>query len=111
MVTDGGSPEIGNDHDVGPSRRVGASRVPQPYEVVRMLLAFAERTLSTAKLRADIESTSGESEERRRHASALKRENTAWEGARKKLTEARVRCNSAAETKANKELVRNSRKM
>lgn len=89
----------------GPSRRVGASRIPLPFEVVRMLLALADRTLSTAKVRAEIDSTSGEGEERRRHANGTKKEFTAWEARKKKLAEARVRCKSAAETKANKEIV------
>ena len=70
-----------------------------------MLLAFAERTLQTPKMRADVDSTSGEAEERRRHANGHKKEITAWEGRKKRLAEAKVRCKSAAETKANKELV------
>ena len=111
MIANSGSPEIDDDHEVGPSRRVGASRVPESYEVVRMLLALADHTLSTAKLRADMESTSGENEERKRFASALKKANTAWEGEKKKLTEARVLCKCAAETKANKELVRISHRL
>jgi hypothetical protein len=71
-----------------------------------MLLALAERSLSARSIRADLDSTSGENEERRRHASGVKKETTAWEGRKKKLAEARVRCKSAAETKVNKELVR-----
>ena len=70
-----------------------------------MLLAVAERTLQTQKMRADIDSTSGEAEERRRHANGHKKETTAWEARKKSLAEAKVRCKSAAETKANKELV------
>jgi hypothetical protein len=89
----------------GPSRRTGASRVPQPAEVVRMLLAFAERTLGTNKIKSDLESTARETEHRRRHAIATKAENNAWEAKKKKLAAARVQCRSAAETKANKELV------
>ena len=88
----------------GPSRR-GASRIPQPSEVVKMLLALAERTLSVPKIRAELDSTSGEADLRRRHASALKSENKKWEEQEKKLASARVQCRSAAETKANKELV------
>ena len=93
------------DVEAGPSRRAAASRIPQPAEIVRMLLALADRTLSTPKIRANIDSTSGEAEERRRHFNGVRRENNAWELKKKKLAEARVRCNSAAETKANKETV------
>lgn len=102
------APSWASDLGAGPSRRVGASRIPQPSEIVRMLLAFAERTLVTPKLRAELDSTSGEFEERRRrrrHASATKKLFTHWEAKKKKLAEARVQCKTAAETKANKELV------
>lgn len=68
-----------------------------------MLLALADRALATPELRADLESTSGEGEERRRHAGQMKSEMAAWETRRKKLDEARLRCKSAAETKANKQ--------
>ncbi|RXK39312.1 hypothetical protein M231_03391 [Tremella mesenterica] len=89
--------------DVGPSRRVGTSRIPQPTEVVRMLIALSERCLQTPILRADVEQFSKENEDRRKHASLMKKEMINWETTKRKLTEARVRCQTAAETKANKE--------
>ena len=91
--------------DPGPSRRTGASRIPQPSEVVRMLLAFLERCLPTPRLRSEVEQTAGENEDRREHARGIKRAATSWESQKKRLAEARVRCKSAAETKANKEQV------
>lgn len=91
--------------DVGPSRRTGASRLPQPEEVVRMLLALAERTLSTPAIRADLAWEAPENEARREHLRAHKKENERWEVCKKKLAEARVLCKSAAATKANKEEV------
>ncbi|EIW70475.1 hypothetical protein TREMEDRAFT_28462 [Tremella mesenterica DSM 1558] len=89
--------------DVGPSRRVGTSRIPQPTEVVRMLIALSERCLQTPILRANVEQFSKENEDRRKHASLMKKEMINWETTKRKLTEARVRCQTAAETKANKE--------
>ncbi|ORY32872.1 hypothetical protein BCR39DRAFT_464322, partial [Naematelia encephala] len=90
--------------DSGPSRRTGASRLPQPADVIRMLLALAERTLETPAIKVDIDITAGESEVRRKYADAVKRAVASWEPRRKKLSEMRIRCKTAAETKANKEL-------
>jgi hypothetical protein len=90
---------------VGMSRRIGSSRTPQPAEIVSMLLAFADRTVSTPDIRSDLDSTTAETEARRQHAAELKKENTAWDEMKKKLGDARIQCKSAIDTKANKDLV------
>ena len=87
------------------SRRAGASRLPSPAQVVRMLLAFAERTLSTPIIRSDLDSQTEENAMRRQHLSATKRENTAWDIKKKKLEEARGKSKSAADTKLTKQTV------
>jgi hypothetical protein len=89
----------------GPSRRTAASRIPLPWEVVRMLLALADCALPMAKIRAEVDRTTLENEVKRKAASDLKKETTRWEAKSKKLGEARVRCKSAAETRANKDAV------
>lgn len=91
--------------DVGPSRRTAASRLPQPNEVIRMLLALADRALSTLAIRIDLGWEAPENEARRVHLRQLKKENDRWDVRKKKLAEARVLCKSAAATKANKEEV------
>lgn len=91
--------------DVGPSRRTAASRLPQPNEVVRMLLALAERTLSTPAIRSDLAWEAPENEARRVNLRQLKKETERWDARKKKLAEARVLCKTAAATKANKEEV------
>ncbi|WRT66520.1 uncharacterized protein IL334_003479 [Kwoniella shivajii] len=96
-------PAWATDLTAGPSRRTAASRIPPAPEVIRMLLGFAERTLSTPKIRGDMESAVLENEARRKHASALKRELVAMESKKKKLNEIRLKSKTAAETKANKE--------
>ncbi|OXG19615.1 hypothetical protein C366_02470 [Cryptococcus neoformans Tu401-1] len=83
-----------------PSRR-GASRMPQPSEVVRMLLALVERTLTTPKIKNSMESFAFETQVRKEHANLLKKEQTAWEKRKQKLQEERLLCKTAAETKAN----------
>lgn len=87
--------------DAGPSRRA-ASKVPQPAEVVRMLLAMADRAALTPVVRDEMESTAGESEARRVHAAATKKANSEWDTKKKKLGEERVVCKTATETKNNK---------
>ncbi|WWC62148.1 uncharacterized protein I303_104740 [Kwoniella dejecticola CBS 10117] len=91
------------EYTAGPSRRTGASRIPPATEVIRMLLAFADRTLSTPKIRGDTESFVPENDMRRKHASAIKKETLTMEAKKKKLNEARLKCKTAADTKANKE--------
>ncbi|KIR36449.1 hypothetical protein I352_01398 [Cryptococcus deuterogattii MMRL2647] len=83
-----------------PSRR-GASRMPQPSEVVRMLLALVERTLTTPKIKNNMEAFAFETQVRKEHANLLKKEQTAWENQKQKLQEERLLCKTAAETKAN----------
>lgn len=68
-----------------------------------MLLALADRSLSCDRIRADLDSTVGEYDQRRRHATATKHENTRWETLSKKLSASRLQCKNAAATKANKE--------
>ncbi|WVW84100.1 hypothetical protein I302_106129 [Kwoniella bestiolae CBS 10118] len=100
---DQATPAWATELTAGPSRRTAASRIPPPAEVVRMLLAFAERTLSSPKIRADMEYFVPENEIRRKHASAIKKETSMMETRKKKLNEARLKCKTAAETKAHKE--------
>ncbi|KAK8864575.1 hypothetical protein IAR55_001825 [Kwoniella newhampshirensis] len=99
------SPAWAAELSAGPSRRVGASRIPQPAEVVRMLLALAERTLATPKIRYEMEMFSLEYKERMKQYNEVKGHTAVFEAKKKKLAEARVRCKSAAETKANKEML------
>lgn len=89
----------------GPARR-SASKVPTHVDVVQMLLALADRALLTPQLRAELESTTGESKARKLHATTIKQENTKWEGLKKKLAEAKVLCKTPSESKANQKKVR-----
>ena len=89
----------------GHARR-SASKVPTPGEVVDMLLSLADRAIHTPRLRAEIESSAGESEARRKHASTTKRLHTEWEVAKKKSAEAKVLCRTAAESKRSQMQVR-----
>ncbi|WWD17120.1 hypothetical protein CI109_101557 [Kwoniella shandongensis] len=104
------APAWATDLTAGPSRRVGASRIPQPAEIIRMLLALAERTLATPKIRYDMELFSFDVQEHRKHSAKIKENSAVFEQKKKKLAEARVRCKSAAETKANKELLEQEEK-
>ncbi|WVQ99531.1 hypothetical protein IAU59_006667 [Kwoniella sp. CBS 9459] len=69
----------------GPSKRTAASRIPPATEVIRMLIAFAERTLSTPKIRAEAESMMSEAEIRRITVEGRKAENAKWLPERAKL--------------------------
>jgi hypothetical protein len=95
--------------DAGPARRTAASRLPSHHEVIRMLLAFAERTLSTPALRADLVWEAPENEARRVHARELKKENEDWAKVKKGLMAAALQAKTAAATKTNKEKVSLSR--
>lgn len=70
-----------------------------------MLLAFAERTLSTPALRADLVWEAPENEARRVHARELKKENAEWAKVKKGLMAAALQAKTAAATKSNKEQV------
>ena len=87
------------------TRRTGASRLPSSAQVISMLLAFAERTLWTPAIRSDLDSQVEENALRRQHASAIKKENTAWDAKKKKLEEARVKSKSAADGKKSSQMV------
>jgi len=67
-----------------------------------MLLAMVDRAAQTPTIRAEMESTAGESEARRLHASSTKRANAEWEAQKKKLGAERVTCKTATDTKNNK---------
>jgi hypothetical protein len=88
--------------------RRSASKTPTPAEVVRMLLALADRALQTVPLRTEVESTAGESGARRAHATTIKRENADWEQQKKKLAQAKLLCKSAKESKNNQKQVSSS---
>lgn len=75
--------------------------MPQPSEVVRMLLALVERTLTTPKIKNNMEVFALETQVRKEHANLLKKEQTAWENQKQKLQDERLLCKTAAETKAN----------
>lgn len=99
--------DLGEDDPIPwdlPARR-GASRVPLPNEVVDMLLALAERSLSTKAIRAELDGNSGETEARKIHTAVTKSENAEWDDKKKKLAEERVLCKNAAQTKANQNKV------
>ncbi|WWC89136.1 uncharacterized protein L201_004054 [Kwoniella dendrophila CBS 6074] len=87
----------------GPLKRTGASRIPQPYEIIRMLLGLAERTLTTPKIKNDMEYLVPENDFRRKHNSAIKKELLDIESKKKKLNETILKSKSPAETKTNKE--------
>lgn len=70
----------------GPSRRVAASRIPPPAEIVRMLLALAERTLVTDFMRAELDRHMGEMDDRRRAYDAISAENKDWLWKTKQMT-------------------------
>jgi hypothetical protein len=70
-----------------------------------MLLALAERTLSSPAVRTDLVWEAPENEARRVHAREQKKENDQWEIKSKKMGADGVRCKTAAATKAHKELV------
>ncbi|OCF32967.1 hypothetical protein I316_05305 [Kwoniella heveanensis BCC8398] len=72
------APAWAADLTAGPSKRTAASRIPPSTEVIRMLIAFAERTLSTPKIRAEAESLMSETEIRRLTTEGMKAENAKW---------------------------------
>nr|ODN80163.1 hypothetical protein L203_05971 [Cryptococcus depauperatus CBS 7841] len=84
----------------GSSRR-SASRTPQPSEIVRMLLALAVRTLSTPKIRGDMELFSDEINAKKQHAAETKRENLDWDKKKQELLNAKLLCKTAAQKKAS----------
>jgi hypothetical protein len=88
-----------------PARRTAASRLPSNHEVIRMLLAFAERTLSTPAIRADLVWEAPENEARRVHAREIKKENEEWARIKKNLMAAALHCKTPAATKLNREKV------
>ncbi len=75
-----------------------------------MLLSLAERTLECPLIHADLDSTSGEADERRQYARGLKAENTAWEGQKKKLNAAAVRAKTPFEGRQNQERIKQAQK-
>lgn len=83
--------------------RAAASRIPSAVEVVRMLLGLCEYVIPLDAVRADMEpGGTREMDYRREAARQAKAENQRWEAEKKKLLAARVRCTTAAATKANK---------
>ncbi|KAL7423717.1 hypothetical protein Q5752_001299 [Cryptotrichosporon argae] len=72
-----------------PLRRAAASRVPQPAEVVRMLLALAERTLSTPRIKSELDAAD---DDRKKHwARAMTAENKRWVKQQKEMEATRKR--------------------
>lgn len=72
--------------NVRQTRRSAASgKAASQYEVVRMLLALASRTLSTPKIRKDLGWEAPENEARRVHTRQLKKEDERWGGITKTL--------------------------
>ena len=88
------------------SRRTGASRLPFPALVIRMLLAIAQRALETPIIRIDLDSQVEENALRRQQLSAVSREMKSWESKKKKLEEARAKSKSGTATKEAKSQVR-----
>jgi hypothetical protein len=93
-----------------PDQSVTSIRSPQPDEVIRMLLALAERTLQTPLIRADIESTAGDVAVRRQHAKDLKAEGVAWEKERRRLSAAGLQAKTPTEGRQNKEEVKRAQR-
>ncbi|RSH87206.1 hypothetical protein EHS25_003115 [Saitozyma podzolica] len=89
--------------ETGPARRTAASRVPTSAEVVRMLLALAERTLATPRFRASLDSMTSENASRRSHAIRMKSLTNRHEAKQKGFAEARLRIKNATDAKWNKE--------
>ncbi|WVF71335.1 hypothetical protein IAT40_006138 [Kwoniella sp. CBS 6097] len=79
------APAWASELTAGPSKRTGASRIPPSSEVIRMLIAFAERTFLTPKIRAEAESIMSEAEIRRITVEGRKTENAKWLPERAKL--------------------------
>lgn len=93
--------------EAGPSTRRGASRLPAPSEVVRMLLALVEYVthLDTVRFHMDPNVGYSAGDEIRKMSTAQKEEGKRWDAEKKKLNAARVRAKSAADTKAAREKV------
>ena len=70
-----------------------------------MLLALAERTLSTPAIRADLVWEAPENEARRVHAREIKKENEEWARIKKNLMAAALHCKTPAASKLNREKV------
>lgn len=98
-------PDDADETDAVRTRRsAAAGPIPTQYEVVRMLLALDDRTLSTPLIRKDLAWEAPENEARRVHTRVVKKENERWEDVKKKLAEARVELKSPP-LKANKDEV------
>lgn len=88
----------------GSSSRRGASRIPPPSEIVRMLLALADHVmrLEDVKWHMDPMVLYSAGDAARQQSNEIKAENKRWDAEKAKLNAARVRCKNAAETKAAK---------
>jgi hypothetical protein len=62
---------------------------------------MVERSLSTDTIREEIDSSAGEAEARRDHATAMKKEAASWDAVRKRLAAEKLTCKDASQTKAN----------
>jgi hypothetical protein len=85
--------ELDDDYvnEAGPTRRSAAlGRLPSQPEVVRMLLALADRTLSTPAIRKDLVWEAPENEARRIHTRTVKGENERHQRVQKKLAGAKL---------------------
>ncbi|GMK55244.1 hypothetical protein CspeluHIS016_0203000 [Cutaneotrichosporon spelunceum] len=91
--------------ETGSSTRRGASRLPAPSEVVRMLLALVEHVMHLDIVRYQMDLNVGYSvgDEIRKMSTEQKEEAKRWDAEKKKLNAARVRAKSAADTKAARE--------
>ncbi|BEI85492.1 hypothetical protein CcaverHIS002_0508930 [Cutaneotrichosporon cavernicola] len=91
--------------EAGPSTRRGASRLPAPNEVVRMLLALVEYVMHLDIVRFQMDPNVGYSagDEIRKMSTEQKEEAKRWDAEKKKLNAARVRAKTAADTKAARE--------
>jgi hypothetical protein len=85
--------------DAAPSRRAAASRVPQPSEVVRMIIALINSAIHSPRIRAEMDPGVFDFEARQRNFKQLKEEKGRWDGEKKKLGQERVLAKSAAQTK------------
>ena len=98
--------EDSEEMKVRTTRRTAASGpIPPQYEVVRMLLALADRTLLNPRIRRDLTWEAPENEARRVYARQVKKGHERFDKIKKRLQGAKVGLNDVAAIKANEDEV------
>ena len=94
--------EDSEEMEVRTTRRSAAlGPIPPQYEVVRMLLALADRTLLTPRIRRDLTWEAPENEARRVYARSVKKGHERFDKIKKRLRDAKVGLKDVAAIKAN----------